>query len=159
MTRSLIPLLLVAVSCLVSCHPSTLEEGDPPIPQWETYYRIEWASPEGKALASPGGYVRITQPAREYDKIGFGGLLVINSFLEEGLSGNTFFAYDLACPLEREREVRLFVNDRLEAECPICHSRFSILYGGGNPVGGKARAPLTRYAVLREPSGLLVRNI
>ena len=38
-------------------------------------------------------------------------------------------AYDAACPVEVKRDVRVFINDEHEAECPVCHSTPRRRYG------------------------------
>ncbi len=67
-------------------------------------------------------------------------------------------AYDLACPVECRRDVRVYIDaeNRLEAVCPECGSRYNVMTGGGAPVYGKARSlnyGLTRYQCLRSESG------
>lgn len=80
---------------------------------------------------------------------GFGGVLLIYG-LERPL------AYDLACPVELNKEVRLKVNDSLEAECPKCGSRYDIFSGGGAPIAGEAlkqKYGLQTYQVIPQSLG------
>lgn len=101
------------------------------------------------------GYLRITKPSTATSAIGFGGILVIHGFAGSG-TADYYYAYDLACPKEMDPTNALLVNDKLEAVCPKCHSRFSIVYGGGTPVQGPAQSPLLPYRVLPIDGGLLI---
>ena len=119
------------------------------------HYPIYFASAEGRALIPVGGYLRITKPSTAISAIGFGGILVIHGFAGSG-TADYYYAYDLACPKELDPTNALLVNDKLEAVCPKCHSRFSIVYGGGTPVQGPAQSPLLPYCVLPIDGGLLI---
>ena len=144
-------LLLLSLCCVVGC----VRETPSTVPEWPVYYRLSLLSAQGKPLNAPGGYVLITAPNTAYSQVGFAGLLVLRSVVGE----EAYYAYDLACPYERNQATRLRINDALEAECPVCGSRFSILFGAGNPLQGPAQAPLLIYQVLRSaPQELLIVN-
>ncbi|MDE5594686.1 MAG: hypothetical protein K2I89_03835, partial [Muribaculaceae bacterium] len=76
---------------------------------------------------------------------GFGGVLLVCD-----VNGNPV-AYDLSCPVECKRDVRIFVNtDELVGECPKCHSTYDIFTLGGHPLSGQAAKDgfgLRRYNV------------
>lgn len=63
---------------------------------------------------------------------GFGGVLLCSMYTGVPV------AYDLACPVECRANVRVYVNESGEAECPECHSRYDIFEKYGYPVAGKA---------------------
>lgn len=63
---------------------------------------------------------------------GLGGVLLCTTYL------GTPVAYDLACPVECRANVKVFINDENEAECPVCHSRYDVFEKLGYPVAGKA---------------------
>lgn len=63
---------------------------------------------------------------------GFGGILLVSDVMGETM------AYDLACPVECKKDVRVFVNDEMLAECPGCGSTYNVLSLHGAPVGGSA---------------------
>lgn len=70
---------------------------------------------------------------------GFGGLLLISGY--DVISGdyNTPLVYDLACPVEVERNVRVTIDpETLEAVCHKCGSRYNVCEAQGAPVSGKA---------------------
>lgn len=73
---------------------------------------------------------------------GFGGLLVVGVDAASNFVDQTWpylpMAFDLSCPIECEQDVRVQVDeDKFEAECPVCHSRYTLNSGGG-PVAGPA---------------------
>lgn len=76
---------------------------------------------------------------------GFGGVLLVGDVLGRPA------AYDLACPVECRRDVRIFVNtDEMVGECPKCHSTYDIFSLGGHPLSGQAAKDgygLRRYNV------------
>ena len=76
---------------------------------------------------------------------GFGGVLLVCD-----VNGNPV-AYDLSCPVECKRDLRIFVNtDELVGECPKCHSTYDIFTLGGHPLSGQAAKDgfgLRRYNV------------
>lgn len=145
-----VSLALLPLSLLSSC----IYQTESPIPNAPVYYQVDFASAQGKALIPPGGYLRVERLEIAQSAIGYGGLLIFHSLDEM----QSYYAYDLACPHESKREVRLMVNSTYEAECPTCHSRFSILYGDGSPLAPPARLPLRRYAVKVTEKGITVRN-
>lgn len=88
-------------------------------------------------------------PYLESTYTGFGGVL-----LAADLMGNPV-AYDLSCPVECRRDVRVaMVPGELYAECPVCHSTYSVFENYGYPLSGIAAERgygLQRYNV--HPSG------
>ena len=85
---------------------------------------------------------------------GYGGVLLICG---QGFSGDVGpLAYDLSCPVERLPDVRVFINDYLEAECPDCGSRYNVTEANGAPVAGPAYSmhyALTPYSCYPTTSG------
>ena len=85
-------------------------------------------------------YKMITQPRFALDKLGFGGILVINGMGENPVN---LFAYDLACPVEVQHDIRVVpdnlssstapVPTAITATCPKCGAVFYIATGTGAP--------------------------
>lgn len=64
---------------------------------------------------------------------GFGGILLVTD-----IHGDPH-AFDLACPVEAQRDVRVVVDTELQkARCPKCHSVYDIFTNYGLPVEGEA---------------------
>lgn len=71
-------------------------------------------------------------PYTALSSTGVGGVLLCTTYTAEPV------AYDLACPVECRSDVRVFVNENNEAECPRCHSRYYIFESPGHPISGPA---------------------
>lgn len=76
---------------------------------------------------------------------GFGGILLVAD-----VSGAPY-AYDLACPVEVRRDVRIQVDTETNtAFCPVCGSQYALYTNYGAPLSGQARKlkrGLRRYNV------------
>ena len=86
---------------------------------------------------------------------GFGGILLTMG-IEEPM------AYDMACPVEINRDVTLSINaDNLEAVCPKCGSRYNPLTGEGGPIAGVAinnKVGMRKYRVTPSGGGYIITN-
>ncbi|MDE6715117.1 MAG: hypothetical protein K2J74_01395 [Muribaculaceae bacterium] len=113
---------------------------------WNTY-----------GVSAPGmgrRFIKPDVPSRAFfnamSYTGFGGVLLYCN--GQGVP----VAYDLSCPVEAKQSVRVFVNEAMEAECPVCGSRYSILLGAGGPISGPAveyKYGLQRYSVVPQSMG------
>ena len=100
-----------------------------------------------------GQYKRFVRELREPSNFqwlertmtGFGGVLLvcgIDAFTNEA---NVPLAYDLACPVECRRDVRVKMVEAEGhpfpvAQCPVCKSEYDVFEAGGRPISGKAEA-------------------
>lgn len=84
--------------------------------------------------------------------IGFSGVLVYTDF------DGKYCAFDLCCPYEAQRDIKITPNENGEAVCQKCGSVFSIAYGIGNPVSGPAKQPLKRYKTFVQGDMLYITN-
>lgn len=73
------------------------------------------------------------------EHVGLGGLLVFRNTAGE------IIAFDLSCPHEASKEIRVKPNDFWKAECPACGSSFDMLNGLGSPVSGPSKSYLKKY--------------
>ena len=97
-----------------------------------------------------------TKPRLDSDRLGYGGILVING----GDYPINLFAYDLACPVEAQPNIRVTPdakNSNITATCAKCGAVFSIASGYGNPQSG-TRYSLRRYNVFRDGMQYVVTN-
>ncbi len=150
--------ILITVACwaavVFSCDGAHEPAPDvlPPAP---VYMHIHRMDARFDALWEPGGIVVVEQAQTAGESVGVGGLIVVHA-LE---NPNTFHVYDRACPMAHPGTQKHLQIDGLEAVCPICHSRFSILYGSGAPISGEAvvqRRILRRYGVRTVADGLII---
>jgi nitrite reductase/ring-hydroxylating ferredoxin subunit len=87
-----------------------------------------------------------TQRRLTTDRLGFGGVLVVNGYSSNGLL--QLYAYDLACPHEINRNVRVIPADDGTAHCEKCGSVFDTMYGTGLPEKNSlTKRPLRAYVV------------
>ncbi len=138
------------IICLIAC-----QKRSPVItPNLPVYIEINLELNAYKALRIPGGILIIDQQTTTGETLGYGGLVVVRSLMED-----KFYAFDASCPYENSSAVSLQIQD-LQLKCPDCLSTFEVLYGNGNPIKGEARNPLRRYTCIYEPENhkLLVMN-
>lgn len=94
---------------------------------------------------SPSGF-----PYTANSYTGFGGVLLIGGVDPFTAEPNVPLAYDLACPVERQQNVRIVIDsDNLEAVCHKCGSRYDVVMAGGSPVAGPALTGDTKYGLRR----------
>jgi hypothetical protein len=87
-----------------------------------------------------------TQPRLTTDRLGFGGVLVVNGYSSNG--SLNLYAYDLACPHEVNRNVRVIPGDDGTAHCEKCGSVFLTMWGTGLPEkNSPTKHPLRSYTV------------
>lgn len=115
---------------------------------WSTYgvagygeYRIFIRS-----LGEPRNFPYVSNSAT-----GYGGVLLISGFNPYTLEAAVPLAYDLACPVERDPNVRVRMQtgDALPfAVCPECGSHYDVTEAGGTATEGPAKQRklgMTRY--------------
>lgn len=89
-------------------------------------------------------------PYSDASQTGFGGVLLVGDFIGDAQ------AYDMACPVEVKRDVRVSVDtDGAVARCGVCGSTYDI-FRQGAPISGKAADQgyaLRRYRVGTRPDG------
>ncbi len=93
-------------------------------------------------------YKIFTEPRLGTDRLGYAGLLVVGD-----ATGSTIYAYDLCCPYEDDKNIR--VTPRLDgkAQCPECNSLFITMFGYsgfglGTSEEGPSTEPLQSYRVI-----------
>lgn len=81
---------------------------------------------------------------------GFGGILLIGGMDPFTTETNIPLAYDLACPVECDPNVRVAVDvASFEAVCPKCGSHYDVTMQGGAPVSGQAAEGKHKYGLSR----------
>lgn len=126
----------------------TLEPVTPIVP---VHLELSLRSSQWRVLSSPGTIVVIAAPHSASDRVGYGGIIVAHALIED-----RYYAYDAACPVERDADVRLSV-DGLVLRCPQCHSTFDPLHSHGAPISGVAHVPLRQYRAVYDPIRQVVR--
>lgn len=147
MPRKFLAYALTAL-CLSGCETVDLNEDR--IPRTAVYlpfttpsdwhiYGIGGEYGEGGALQSRrfirSERVPADYPYPEYSYTGFGGLLLTCDVASQ------LHVFDLACPVERQPDVRIVIRDDNFAHCPKCGSKFDVFRierNPGSPVSGPA---------------------
>ena len=100
-------------------------------------------------------YKIIIQPRFALERTGFAGILVINGMGENPIN---LFAYDLACPVEAQRDIRVAPDkSAVTAICPKCGAVFVIATGTGAPQSG-TKYFLKSYRVIGNGAQYTVSN-
>jgi len=149
MKRIVVLLLFVAVA--FSCE----KEYYTTIPNYPANLKLNMEDMD--VLNASLAYKTFTTPRLATDRLGFGGILVINGM---GTNVVNLYAYDLACPVEAQRTVRV-VPDKstafTTATCPKCGAVFNIATGTGAPQSG-TKYYLKSYSVYWDGMQYVVVN-
>ena len=91
-------------------------------------------------------YKEYTTPRLATDRLGYGGLLIVNGLGENLVN---LYAYDLTCPNEAQSNIKIKPDDTgLTATCSKCGAVYRIATGGAPESGSKFW--LRRYNVVAE---------
>jgi len=161
-------MLSVACASILAALTACSDTGNRRIPPAPV--RIAFATPGDWVVYGVSGaatyriFIKPSQPANfpftALTETGFGGILLVSDVLGAPR------AYDLSCPVEARRDVRVQVDtDRMIAECPRCHSTYDV-FEYGAALSGEALSlgrdgNLQHYNVLMPGPGgeyALVRN-
>ncbi|GHV04040.1 hypothetical protein FACS189416_1550 [Bacteroidia bacterium] len=149
MKRILLCLLLFSAGSCDSTFRSS-------IPNSPVYLELDLTF-EDKDLVAGMAYKAFTAPRKASEYIGFGGILVYHGLPDS--RGDEYFAFDLACPFEASRSVKVEVDeDHIYAICPKCQTTYELVYGIANPVSGTSKESLKRYTLWKSGNNLFVRN-
>lgn len=126
--------------------PVNIYLGDPGL--WNTYGVSGFGS-HRNFIYNPGG---TSQPAGFMYKLGsatgFGGVLLIEGVDPLSAVTSAPLAYDLACPVERQPDIRVYVeNETYMAVCPECNSVYDVTMANGSPISGVATTGKYKYAL------------
>lgn len=127
------------LSALSSCDTNLNQIS--PIPSVPVSYTLHILR-DAPQLMTPGNSIAITEPNKQGQYIGYGGLLICYGLDDK------YYAFDLSCPHEHRRDVRVEV-DMIFATCPECGSQFDVGFGSGFCNKGESKYPLKRYTVTR----------
>lgn len=79
---------------------------------------------------------------------GFGGVLLIEGIDALNPSVASPLAYDLACPVERNPNIRVVIDDETYvAVCKECQSIYDVTMAFGAPISGEAATGKYKYAL------------
>ena len=82
---------------------------------------------------------------------GFSGVLVVSGYEDK------YYAFDLCCPHEANKNITVEADNTGYATCPKCGTIYEIGLGTGTP-NGVSEYALTRYQVTRRGQELIIQN-
>jgi len=147
---SIRPFLLIVITCLLLSCDSPIYS---PVPSALVNFELNLNYADSDlvpALAAKS----FTKPRLSTDRLGFGGVLVVNGY---GSGLLNLFAYDLACPYEVDRNVTVIPDNMGKARCPKCGSVYITMWGTGVPEKGSvSKYPLRSFAVRRSSESVFL---
>ena len=139
MKKVLCILLLQAMLAAITGCSSIEDDRIPPAPVSLTFRTVaDWDMYANPAALEYKMFIKEQRIPSNYNytaisETGYGGILLVGDAFGMPL------AYDLACPVEMRKDVRLKVDtEKNEAYCPNCGSRYDIYANYGSPLSGKA---------------------
>ena len=118
------------------------------IGMWNTYGVSGYGSCRYFILSANGVRIPAGFPYSTVSATGFGGVLLIEGLDPFTGISNIPLAYDLACPVERQNNVRVEVDpETYFAVCPVCGSSYDVTLGSGAPVDGIAATGTYKYGL------------
>lgn len=153
-------IMLAGLFCFTGC---TDETDEFTIPFAPVNFTIDLRSYD-HILNNALSYKIFTEKDRrvDSDRFGYAGLLVVTD-----ATGNGIYAYDLCCPYEDDKHIRVEPRDDGKAKCPECGSVFVTMYGNtsgdimsgfGTPERGPATEALQSYRVMRQNGVYRITN-
>jgi len=122
-----------------------------PIPDYPVYLELDFLGEYSTFKGSKGESHTFITPVKAEDRLGYGGILVCTNYLGD------YCAFDLACPYEAKRDIRVRPTDGLVAVCDSCGSQFDLWETTmGAPTKGPSKYPLKKYKVSVSDSKLIV---
>lgn len=115
---------------------------------WNTYGVAGFGSNRNFIYTSSGGSVPTGFPYKYGSATGFGGVLLIEGMDPFSTVTAVPLAYDLACPVERQPNIRVKIDpDTYVAVCPECNSSYDVTMQRGAPIGGIALTGKYKYGL------------
>lgn len=136
-------LILLAFSC-TKIHESN-------IPYVPVYLIIDLRF-QDKDLVGLLHYKEITKKRVDGERTGYSGVLVVCGY------NNMYYAYDLCCPNEASRNIKIVPDNTGHAKCPTCGTIYDTAYGSGTPTEGPSEYGLRRYSISSSGQEFIISN-
>ena len=130
--------ILLLALILSSCNDTVISS----IPDYPVYLTLNLSSTYPTFRNSVNEYLVFKKAVLVTDRIGYGGILVYSDFPGD------YCAFDLSCPYEAKKTIRVVPNDIGQAICEGCGSVFNISDGIGEPISGKSKQALKQYKTI-----------
>lgn len=143
----------LVVLLVMSCNKVNVSN----IPYARVYLELDLQFKD-KDLVGSLNFKEITNTAGQNygTQLGYSGVLVVNGF-SATTGGTQYYAYDLCCPHEAEKNIKVKADNTGWAQCPECGTKYEIAYGSGTPSDGPSEFALTKFNVTQRGSELLIQ--
>ncbi len=137
-------LLLLILSC------DKVEKSN--VPYARVYFEVDLQFKDKELSGLLTQKVFSTDDARnDGEMMGYAGILVAH-----GSYG--YYAYDLCCPHEAQRNIKIAPTDIGTAICPECGTEYdTATYGSGRPLSGPSKHALVRFNVSNAGQRLIIQ--
>lgn len=139
MKKILCILLLQAMLAAITGCSSIEDDRIPPAPVSLTFRTVaDWDMYANPAALEYKMFIKEQRIPSNFNytaisETGLGGILIVGDVM------GMFLAYDLACPVEIKKDIRLKIDsEKHDAYCPTCGSRYDIFANYGSPTSGPA---------------------
>jgi nitrite reductase/ring-hydroxylating ferredoxin subunit len=112
------------------------------IPNLPVYLSLDLGGEYATFYGNVNASLEFTKPRLETDRIGYGGILVYVPLFD---AFGQYVAFDMACPHEVDRNIRVHHDGNGNAVCEKCGSAFLLVDGTGVRTSGPAKENLKRY--------------
>lgn len=92
-------------------------------------------------IKDAGTFLYFDKATQASDRIGFGGILVVHAY------DDNFYAFDLACPVEADGNIKVGKPEGLICKCSSCGESYDLTFGLGTPLNHISKQGLKRYTV------------
>lgn len=145
---------LIALAALVSCS----DVNDERVPYVSVRIEVSSAQQTNPVWwpSAPAESVEYLKPDYPYgfpytisSYTGYGGVMLVCGY------DGQYYAYDMSCPVEREANVRIYVDDNMDGRCKVCGSTYDLFWGSGAPKSGEAQQQgysLRKYYITYVPA-------
>ncbi|GAB1416658.1 hypothetical protein MASR2M117_20640 [Paludibacter sp.] len=125
------------------------------IPDYPVHLELNLTTSYPTFRENPYQFLVFEKPRYSNEYLGFGGILVVCGFGSN--SAYEYFSYDLACPHEADKSIKVVPNDMGQAICEKCKSTYDIVNGFGIPINNSiSKEPLKRYKVIQNGDYLYI---
>ena len=139
MKKALRILFLLAMFSAETACSSIEDDRIPPAPVSLTFRTVaDWDMYANPAALEYKIFIKEQRIPTNYNytaisETGLGGILIVGDVM------GMFLAYDLACPVEIKKDIRLKIDsEKHDAYCPVCGSRYDVFANYGSPTSGTA---------------------
>lgn len=139
-------LFLIVALLVISCQK--VDKSD--LPYARVNFKVDLRN-QDRDLVGTLNYKTFTQPRLAAEYVGYSGILVVCGF------DNIYYAYELCCPHEAQKSIKVVADTDGTATCPGCQTVYDTGYGIGNPMSGPSQHRLRRLNIIQTGQDLIIQ--